>query len=140
MTARWRARRSVMTPSLPHQGSSRGRPAAPIRLRDRPLPRSGSGTGPLPGRPAPRRPGPACAPAGPGGYFPVRVSIPATPLREEGEGPGWRRPDEGRPDMKQYLLAVHMTGEPAPSEEEMQQAYQAVDAFNDELRSAGTWV
>ena len=42
--------------------------------------------------------------------------------------------------MKQYLLAVHMTGEPAPSEEEMQQAYQAVDAFNDELRSAGAWV
>ena|SRR5438045_3198900 len=42
--------------------------------------------------------------------------------------------------MKQYLLAVHLTEEPAPSEEEMQQAYQAVDAFNAELRSAGAWV
>jgi hypothetical protein len=43
-------------------------------------------------------------------------------------------------DMKQYLLAVHLTGEPAPSEEEMQQAYGAVDAFNAELKSAGAWV
>ena len=43
--------------------------------------------------------------------------------------------------MKQYLLAVHMVdGEPVPSEEQMQQAYQAVDAFNDELKSAGAWV
>ncbi len=43
--------------------------------------------------------------------------------------------------MKQYLLAVHMVeGEPAPSQEEMQQAYKAVDAFNAELRSAGAWV
>ena len=42
--------------------------------------------------------------------------------------------------MKQYLLAVHLTEEPAPSEEEMQQAYQAVDAFNAELKSAGAWV
>ncbi len=43
--------------------------------------------------------------------------------------------------MKQYLLAVHMVeGEPVPSEEEMQQAYQAVDAFNAELKSAGAWV
>ncbi len=43
--------------------------------------------------------------------------------------------------MKQYLLAVHMVeGEPAPSEEQMQQAYKAVDAYNDELRSAGAWV
>ena len=43
--------------------------------------------------------------------------------------------------MKQYLLAVHMVeGEPTPSEEETQQAYKAVDAFNAELKSAGTWV
>jgi hypothetical protein len=43
--------------------------------------------------------------------------------------------------MKQYLLAVHMVeGQPVPSEEEMQQAYQAVDAFNAELKSAGAWV
>ncbi len=43
--------------------------------------------------------------------------------------------------MRQYLLAVHMVeGEPVPSEDEMQQAYQRVDAFNAELRSAGAWV
>ena len=43
--------------------------------------------------------------------------------------------------MKQYLLAVHMVeGEPAPPEAEMQQAYQAVDAYNAELKSAGAWV
>ncbi len=43
--------------------------------------------------------------------------------------------------MKQYLLAVHMVeGEPTPSEEETQRAYKAVDAFNDELKSAGAWV
>jgi hypothetical protein len=44
-------------------------------------------------------------------------------------------------DMLQYLLAVHMVdGEPAPSQEQMQQAYQAVDKFNAELRAAGAWV
>jgi hypothetical protein len=43
--------------------------------------------------------------------------------------------------MKQYLLSVHMVdGEPAPSQEQMQQTYQAVDAFNAELKSAGAWV
>ena len=43
--------------------------------------------------------------------------------------------------MKQYLLAVHMVeGEPVPPEEEMHQAYRAVDAFNAELRQAGAWV
>jgi hypothetical protein len=43
--------------------------------------------------------------------------------------------------MKQYLLAVHMVeGEPVPSDEQMQQAYKQVDAFNAELRSAGAWV
>jgi len=43
--------------------------------------------------------------------------------------------------MTQYLLAVHVVeGEPAPSEDEMQQAFKAVDAFNAELRSAGAWV
>ena len=43
--------------------------------------------------------------------------------------------------MKQYLLAVHMAeGEPAPPEEQMQQTYKAVDAFNAELQSAGAWV
>jgi hypothetical protein len=43
--------------------------------------------------------------------------------------------------MKQYLLAVHMVdGEPVPSQEQMQRAYQAVDVFNEELKSAGAWV
>jgi hypothetical protein len=43
--------------------------------------------------------------------------------------------------MKQYLLAVHMVeGEPAPSEEQMQRAYKAVDDFNRELQESGVWV
>ena len=43
--------------------------------------------------------------------------------------------------MKQYLLAVHMVeGEPAPSEEDAQRSYQAVDAFNRELMASGQWV
>jgi hypothetical protein len=43
--------------------------------------------------------------------------------------------------MKQYLLAVHtVDGAPARPEEENQQAYRAVDAFNAELRAAGAWV
>jgi len=43
--------------------------------------------------------------------------------------------------MKQYLLAVHMVeGEPTPSQEQMQQMYKVVDAYNAELQSAGAWV
>ena len=43
--------------------------------------------------------------------------------------------------MKQYLLSVHMVeGTPVPSEEEMQQAYKDVDAFNAELQAEGAWV
>jgi hypothetical protein len=43
--------------------------------------------------------------------------------------------------MKQYLLAVHTADEAsARPEEETQQAYQAVDAFNAELQAAGAWV
>ena len=43
--------------------------------------------------------------------------------------------------MKQYLLAVHMVeGEATPSEEDMQQAYKDVDAFNTEIMAAGQWV
>jgi hypothetical protein len=43
--------------------------------------------------------------------------------------------------MKQYLLAVHMVeGEAGRSEEEAQQSYQAVDAFNRELMASGQWV
>jgi hypothetical protein len=43
--------------------------------------------------------------------------------------------------MKQYLLSVHLVeGEPVPPEAEIQQRYKAVDAFNDELKSAGAWV
>jgi hypothetical protein len=43
--------------------------------------------------------------------------------------------------MKQYLLAVHMVdGDPIPSDEEMQQAYKAVDLFNAEVKAEGAWV
>jgi hypothetical protein len=43
--------------------------------------------------------------------------------------------------MKQYLLAVHMVdGSPSRPEEENQEAYKAVDAFNAELQAAGAWV
>jgi hypothetical protein len=43
--------------------------------------------------------------------------------------------------MTEYLLAVHLVeGEAPRSEEETQQAYKAVDAFNAELQSSGAWV
>jgi len=43
--------------------------------------------------------------------------------------------------MKQYLLAVHsVDGASARPEEENQQAYRDVDAFNTELQAAGAWV
>jgi hypothetical protein len=43
--------------------------------------------------------------------------------------------------MKQYLLAVHgVEGEPLPSEEELQQRFKAVGAFNAEVQAAGLWV
>ncbi len=43
--------------------------------------------------------------------------------------------------MTQYLLAVHsVEGEPMPSQEQMQRAYQDVDALNGELQSSGVWV
>src|SRR6201996_9775284 len=43
--------------------------------------------------------------------------------------------------MKQSLLAGHgVGGEPVPAEAEMQQAYKAVDAFNQELMASGAWV
>ena len=45
--------------------------------------------------------------------------------------------------MKQYLLAVYSAeaaGEDTPPAEEMQRAFQAVDAFNKEVQSAGAWV
>jgi hypothetical protein len=44
--------------------------------------------------------------------------------------------------MKQYLLAVYSAegGPDVPSQEEMQRAYQAVDAFNSEVQAAGAWV
>src|SRR5439155_5392969 len=50
-------------------------------------------------------------------------------------------PDERRLAMRPYRLGVQMVeGEPAPTEEQMQQVYKAVDAFNAELKSAGAWV
>jgi len=43
--------------------------------------------------------------------------------------------------MRQYLLAVHMVkGEPIPQEDEIQQRFKAVDAFNAELQASGDWV
>ena len=43
--------------------------------------------------------------------------------------------------MPEYLLSVHMVeGEEPPSEEAMQAAYQAVDAFNAKLQERGAWV
>lgn len=43
--------------------------------------------------------------------------------------------------MKQYLLSVHsVEGEAAPSEEEMNAAYAAVDAFNGQLQARDEWV
>jgi hypothetical protein len=43
--------------------------------------------------------------------------------------------------MTQYLLAVHHTeGEAYTTDEEMQQAFADVDAFNRDLMSNGTWV
>ena len=44
-------------------------------------------------------------------------------------------------NMKQYLLAVYSAeGGPDVPPEEMQRAYQAVDAFNSEVQAAGVWV
>src|SRR5579864_9168549 len=43
--------------------------------------------------------------------------------------------------MKQYLLSVHsVEGEAPRSADLMQRIYRQVDAFNDEVRSAGVWV
>jgi hypothetical protein len=43
--------------------------------------------------------------------------------------------------MTQYLLSVHdVEGQEQPSPERMQGIYAAVNAVNDELRSAGAWV
>jgi hypothetical protein len=43
--------------------------------------------------------------------------------------------------MPTYLLSVHMVeGEPAPSQEAMQAAYEAVDRFNAKLKSRDAWV
>ncbi len=42
--------------------------------------------------------------------------------------------------MKEYLLAVHIVEGETPSPEEMEQAYNDVDAFNAELKAKGAWV
>jgi hypothetical protein len=42
--------------------------------------------------------------------------------------------------MTQYLLAVHFVEGETPSAEEMEQAYKAVDVFNQELQATGAWV
>jgi hypothetical protein len=72
---------------------------------------------------------------------PRRCRLAAFAFVESGEGLGTVPARTGGTDMKQYLLAVHMVeGEPVPSEDEMQKAYQAVDAFNADLKAAGAWV
>ena len=43
--------------------------------------------------------------------------------------------------MPQYMLAVHHSPDtPQPSPDQMQQAFQQVEAFNAEIRDAGAWV
>ena len=43
--------------------------------------------------------------------------------------------------MTQYLLSVHMIeGAAPPPQEEIEQMYADVDAFNDELKAQGAWV
>lgn len=43
--------------------------------------------------------------------------------------------------MSQYLLSVHMVeGQAPPPEEDIQQAYKDVDAFNARLQESGAWV
>jgi hypothetical protein len=43
--------------------------------------------------------------------------------------------------MPEYMLSVHHAeGDPTPSGEEMQRAFEEVDAFNRRLREAGVWV
>jgi len=42
--------------------------------------------------------------------------------------------------MKQYLLAVYSDESAPMSDEQMQAAYKAVDAFNRELMETGAWV
>lgn len=43
--------------------------------------------------------------------------------------------------MAEYLLSVHnVEGQAAPTVQEMEKAYQDVDAFNNELQAEGAWV
>jgi hypothetical protein len=42
--------------------------------------------------------------------------------------------------MSQYLLSVFMTDAPAPAEADLQEAFAAVDRFNQKLQAEGAWV
>ena len=43
--------------------------------------------------------------------------------------------------MTQYMMSVHhVEGDPTPSGEEVQRAFEDVDRFNSELQEAGAWV
>ena len=43
--------------------------------------------------------------------------------------------------MTQYLLSVHsVEGDTPPTNDQMQQMYTDVEAFNEELRTSGAWV
>ena len=61
-------------------------------------------------------------------FFSVGVDSGPAPRRVRGRQTA---PGEGRSAMTQYLLSVHLDeAAPAPSDEQMQQNYKAVDAFN----------
>jgi len=69
------------------------------------------------------------------------VSIAAMPVRCHHEERHPAAPLTRSDPMTQYLLSVHsVDGAPVPSEEEMQAAFAAVDAFNAEVQAAGAWV
>jgi hypothetical protein len=69
------------------------------------------------------------------------LSIAAILVRDHHEEPAAGRLRRRENSMKQYLLSVHMVeGAPGPSEAQAQQMYQAVEAFNTELRASGEWV
>ena len=62
-------------------------------------------------------------------------------LREDCEGPAISPAGyEGTTAMKQYLLGVYSDESVPVSDEQMQAAFKAVDAFNRDLMQTGAWV
>ena len=76
--------------------------------------------------------------------FPRGLSYPLPPVRGSGDRTRWAAgPHQGGTVHD----AVHALGAPLPrqdfsdmSQEEMQRTFAAVDAFNEELKTSGTWV